>query len=90
MRLAWTRRALNDLRRIADHIATDNPSAARKLVGDIQHRATNLERFPLFGRVGGYGDTRELVAHKNYLLPYRVRGDQVQILQVWRAAQLRR
>ena len=89
MRLAWTRRALNDLRRIADHIAIDNPSAAQKLVEDIQDKAANLERFPLFGRVGGYGDTRELAVHKNYLLTYRVRGDQVQILQVWHAAQQR-
>jgi toxin ParE1/3/4 len=90
MKLAWTRRASADLRRIADHIAADNPSAARKLVEDIHTRAMNLERFPLIGRIGAYQDTRELVLHKNYLLTYRVRSDQVQILQVWHAAQLRR
>ena len=90
MKLAWSRRALNDLRRIADHIAADNPAAARGLAEDIHTRALNLERFPLMGRIGGYQDTRELVLHKNYLLTYRVRGDQVQVLQVWHAAQLRR
>ena len=90
MKLAWSRRALNDLRRIADHIAADNPGAALGLVEDIETRALNLERFPLMGRIGGYQDTRELVVHKNYLLTYRVRGDQVQVLQVWHAAQLRR
>ena len=90
MKLTWTRRALIDLRRIADHIAIDNPAAAGDLVEDIRARARNLERFPLMGRIGGYQDTRELVVHKNYLLTYRVRGDQVQILQVWHAAQWRR
>lgn len=90
MKLAWTRRALSDLRRIADHIAIDNPSAARRLVEDIGHKALKLESFPLIGRIGGYQDTRELVVHKNYLLTYRVRADQVQVLQVWHAAQQRR
>ncbi|KNZ34211.1 MAG: hypothetical protein AD742_02135 [Methylibium sp. NZG] len=90
MKLAWTRRALNDLRRIADHIAADNPTAARALVEDIRPRAMNLQRFPLIGRIGGYQDTRELVVHKNYLLTYRLRGDEVQVLQVWHAAQRRR
>jgi addiction module RelE/StbE family toxin len=90
VKLAWTRRALHDLRRIADHIALDNPSAASRLVDAIHIKAMNLERFPLIGRIGGYQDTRELVVHKNYLLTYRVRGDQVQILQVWHVAQQRR
>jgi addiction module RelE/StbE family toxin len=90
MKLAWTRRALNELRRIADHIASDNPSAASRLVEDIGHSAMNLQSFPLMGRIGGYQDTRELVVHKNYLLTYRVRGDAVQVLQVWHAALRRR
>lgn len=90
MKLVWTQRALRDLRRIADHIAEDNPVAAGRLVEDIHTRALNLERFPLMGRIGGYQDTRELVVHKNYLLTYRVRGDRVQVLQVWHAAQQRR
>ncbi len=90
MKLVWTLRALSDLRRIADHIAIDNPPAAIRLVEDIGHKAMNLESFPLMGRVGGYQDTRELVVHKNYLLTYRVRGDEVQVLQVWHTAQQRR
>ena len=89
MKIVWTRRALHDLGRIADHIAFDNPSAASRLVEDISTKAMNLERFPLIGRIGGYQDTRELVVHRNYLLTYRVRSDQVQILQVWHAAQKR-
>lgn len=90
MKLVWTRRALADLRRIADHIAADNPLAAGRWVEDIRTKAMNLQHFPLMGRIGAYQDTRELVVHRNYLLTYRVRGDQVQIPQVWHAAQQRR
>lgn len=89
MKLAWTRRALADLRRIADRIAADKPSAACTFVEEVQIKALNLERFPLVGRTGAYQDTRELVVHKTCLLTYRVRCDQVQILQVWHAAQQR-
>lgn len=89
MNLVWTRRALADLHRIADHIAADNPAAASKLVDAFRDKATNLERFPLIGRAGGYGDTRERVVHKNDRLTYRLRGDEVQVLQVWHVARHR-
>jgi toxin ParE1/3/4 len=89
MKLVWTRRALADLQRIADHTAADNPSAARQPVDETRSKASSLERFPLLGRIGGYQDTRELVVHKNYLLTYRVRGNMVQVLQVWHAARQR-
>lgn len=81
MRLVWSRRALLDLRRIADHIAADNPRAAQALVGSVRAKVGKLERFPLIGRSGVYADTRELVVHKNYIVTYRVRADEIQILQ---------
>ena len=43
----------------------------------------------VLGRIGSYQDTRELVLHKNYLITYRVRADEVQFLQIWHAAQRR-
>ena len=52
-------------------------------------RVGRLERFPLIGRTGVYADTRELVVHKNYIVTYRVRADEVQMLQVWHSAQQR-
>jgi toxin ParE1/3/4 len=89
MRLVWSRRALLDLRRIADHIAADNSHAAHALVGSIGTKGGQLVRFPLIGRSGVYGDTRELVVHRNYIVTYRVRADEVQMLQAWHAAQQR-
>ena len=89
MRLVWSRRALLDLRRIADRIAADNPHAAHALVESIRTKVGHLARSPLIGRAGVYGDTRELVVHKNYIVTCRVRADEVQMLQVWHAAQQR-
>lgn len=89
MNVRWTRRALADLQRIADHIAADNTGAARALVADTRRQVGQLQRFPLLGRIGAYQDTRELVVHRNFLVTYRVRADEVQVLQVWRVARNR-
>lgn len=75
-----------DLQRIADHIAIDKRLAAARLVADIQDKVATLARFPLLGRTGAYQDTRELVVHRNYLVTYRVRADEVQVLQIWHVA----
>lgn len=86
MKLRWTARALADLDRIASRIAKDKPLAATRFALAVQDRAAMLSSFPLLGRAGAYQDTRELVVHKNYLVTYRLRGDEVQVLQVWHVA----
>jgi addiction module RelE/StbE family toxin len=89
MNLRWSRRALADLQHIADRIAADKPAAAAEFVAKVKASALRLPRFPLLGRAGPYADTRELVVHRNYLLTYRVRRDEVQVLQVWHVARRR-
>lgn len=86
MKLRWTRRALADLDRIAARITSDKPTVAADFVATIADKVGRLQDFPLMGRTGAYQDTRELVVHRNYLVTYRVRGDEVQVLQVWHAA----
>ena len=83
MKLRWTRRALADLDRIAAGIAMDKPIVAAEVVSSSSGQIGRLQDLPLMGRTGAYQDTRELVVHKNYLVTYRVRGDEVQVLQVW-------
>jgi toxin ParE1/3/4 len=91
MRLRWTRRALGDLERLADRIASDDkPLAARAFATALAEKVARLERFPLLGRTGAYGDTRELIMHRNYLVTYRLSADEVQVLQVWHVARERR
>lgn len=86
MKLRWTQRALANLDRIAARIALDKPIVAAAFVATNSDKVGRLGEFPLLGRKGAYQDTRELVVHKNYLVTYRVRGDEVQILQVWHVA----
>ena len=67
----------------------DKPAAAAGFAAALIDRVERLRQFPLLGRTGAYQDTRELVVHKNYLVTYRVRADEVQVLQVWNVAQNR-
>ncbi len=45
-RLIWTEPALADLEAMADYIALDNPTAARRLVGTVFESVERLEQFP--------------------------------------------
>ena len=91
MKLRWTQRALADLQRLVDRIAADDkPMAAQAFVEAIADKVDRLQQFPLMGRQGRLEDTRELVVHKNYLVTYRLRADEVQLLQVWHVARERR
>jgi toxin ParE1/3/4 len=86
VKLRWTRRALADLDRIAERIAADKPLAAVEFTRAVAEKVQRLQAFPLLGRIGAYEDTRELVVHKNYLVTYRVRGSDIDVLQVWHVA----
>jgi toxin ParE1/3/4 len=89
VRVVWTRRSLADLARIADRIAQDKPLAAHAFVEDVREKVARLQSFPLLGRTSPYDDARELVVHRNYLVTYRVRLGEVQVLQVWHVARQR-
>ena len=91
MKLRWTQRALADLQRLADHIAADDkPLAAQAFVAAVADKVARLALFPLLGRQGRLDDARELIVHNNHLVSYRLRANQVQVLQLWRVARERR
>jgi toxin ParE1/3/4 len=50
VKLIWSSRALRDLYHIGDHIAKDNPSAARRHVDKLVKRMHRVKRFPNSGR----------------------------------------
>ena len=86
MKLVWTRSAREDRKAIREYIAVDNPSAALDLDELLSDKAALLLDHPGLGRPGRLGGTRELVAHRNYLLIYDVVGDLVRVLRVLHAA----
>ena len=49
--IIWTEPALEELNAIAEYIALDNPSAAKRLVADIFDKTNRLLDFPRSGRI---------------------------------------
>jgi toxin ParE1/3/4 len=89
MKVRWSRRALADLERILERIAADKEEAAQKFAQAVRTSVDGLSDFPFLGRPGADADTRELVVHKNYLVTYHVRAEEIQVLQVWHVARNR-
>ena len=87
MRVRWLRRALANLEAEADYIGEENPAAAARVVEKIFRAVNLLKKNPAMGRPGRVTGTREfVVVGTPYVLPYRVRGDAVEILRVFHAA----
>ena len=83
MRIRWTRGAVADLVEIGEFIRRDNPAAAGRVFQSIRDQAKLLADQPLTGRVGRIEGTRELVhVRYPYIVAYRVRDDDVEILAV--------
>jgi toxin ParE1/3/4 len=84
LRLRWTRLADADLESIEQYIGQDSPAAAVRVVLELIEQAeTLLPRHPAIGRAGRVLGTRELViGHLPYIVAYRVRDKDVEILRV--------
>jgi plasmid stabilization system protein ParE len=84
MRIRWLRKALRNLDDEATYIAADDGSAARLVVRRVLNAVSMLAEQPGLGRPGRVPGTRELtVAKTRYIVPYRVRGETVEILRVF-------
>lgn len=84
MKLRWLRQALRNLDDEATHIAADDAAAARLVVQRVPHAVAMLATQPGLGRPGRVPGTRELVVLKTrYIVPYRVRGEVIEVLRVF-------
>ena len=83
----WRPAAIADRKSITAYIAQDNPKAAMEMGDMLLEKAELLDQHPMLGRVGRVKGTRELVAHPNYILIYRVVGEVAEVLRVKHAAQ---
>jgi addiction module RelE/StbE family toxin len=87
VRVEWLRTAINNLDALAEYISRDNPDAAERTVAAIRSAVEDIERFPSSGRPGRISGTRELVVSGTpYIIPYRVRGDVVQLIRFFHGA----
>lgn len=88
MRIQWSRRARRDFVEAISYIADDNPDAAARMQDRIEEATERPARNPGMGRPGRVDGTRELVvARTPYIVPYRVRGQVVEIIAVMHGAQ---
>ena len=89
MRVRWLAQALANLDAIGEYIAQDIPAAAAATVLRIMHAIDQLAASPNVhaGRPGRVVGTRELLVTPNYLVPYRVKGDVLEVLRVMHARQ---
>jgi toxin ParE1/3/4 len=80
----WLRTALANLEEEVAYVARDNHPAAVKLARSSVGAVEGLKQFPAKGRPGKVPGTRELVIPGTpYIVPYRVRGDFVEVLRVF-------
>ncbi|MCB1873231.1 MAG: type II toxin-antitoxin system RelE/ParE family toxin [Gammaproteobacteria bacterium] len=87
MRIIWTEPAARALESIQDYIAKDNRRVAWEVAQRIRHTVSQLEDHPKLGRSGRVRGTLELVIPGlPYIVPYRVKGKDVQILSVFHSA----
>ena len=87
-RLEYAPRYFRRLEDIRERIAAENPTAASRVIERIRAAVTRLAASPALGRPGRVAGTRELVIPgTSYIVPYRVKGDLVQIITFLHGAQ---
>jgi len=91
-RIIWRPMAEADLDDIIDYIAQDNPTRAEEFGQELRDKILSLAQHPKMGRTGRPGlpaFVRELVAHRNYIVFYRVLEEArtVEILRLKHTAQ---
>ena len=87
MEIKWLRPALQDLLELAEFIASDNPAAASEQFLKIEKGVQKLKDNPKLGRPSALPGLRELVVSGTpFLVPYRIKDDQIEILAVFHCA----
>ena len=84
MTVVWTARAIRDRDAIHAFVARSvSPEHANATILALVRAIARLEQFPNLGRPGAKPGMRELVVPRlPYRVPYRVRGEQVQIVRI--------
>ncbi|EDA0235365.1 type II toxin-antitoxin system RelE/ParE family toxin [Salmonella enterica] len=81
--IVWLASARDDLMQIVTYIAHENPPAARRLKIRLEASVTPVAEhpylYPSSDRVPGL---REIVAHPNYVVLYRVADTRIEVVNV--------
>jgi addiction module RelE/StbE family toxin len=85
--VVWLDNAITDLTEIITYIAAENLGAARRLKTRLETAPLPLAEHPYLYPVGRICGTRELVAHPNYILIYRIAAERIEIVGVLHSRQ---
>lgn len=85
--IVWRKRARKNLATILEFIASENPAAAIKIKGVIQDSILPVAEHPYLYKSGRISGTRELVAHPNFIIVYKITAAAVEVVSVLHARQ---
>lgn len=88
MTITWSSRAVGHLADLRAYIAREDPDAAAWTASALLTAIDRLIHLPHLGRPGRVAGTRELVVPGTpYVIPYRVRGEVLEIVAVFHERQ---
>ncbi|HUH87904.1 MAG TPA: type II toxin-antitoxin system RelE/ParE family toxin [Pusillimonas sp.] len=87
LKIAWLPSAVNDLAQILSYISERSPQAARNIRQLIESAVLPVAEHPYLYRNGRVSGTREIVAHPNYIIVYRVTATDIEIINILHARQ---
>lgn len=88
MTVVWSARAVAHLEALRAWIARDRPRADADVAATLIAAVELLGEHPNVGRPGRVAGTRELVVPGTpFVIPYRVRGEQVEVVAVFHGRQ---
>lgn len=89
MRITWAPEARRQLSEIWHYIALDSAQAADRMVTRLVAAVERLAYFPHLGRSGRESSRELAVAGTNFIVIYRVKGEEIRIGSVVHGAQRR-
>lgn len=88
MTVVWSPRAIGHLVDLRAYIARERPDAAVRTAMTLLSAVDRLAALPNLGRPGRVSGTRELVVPgTRYVIPYRLRGERLEIIAVFHGRQ---
>jgi toxin ParE1/3/4 len=86
--IVWSPGAIQHLAHLRSFIARDNPKSANRIAGALLNAVERLAELPNLGRPGRLAGTRELVVPGTpYVIPYRLRGDSLEVIALFHGRQ---
>jgi len=80
--IVWLGSAHLSLRKIINTISEESPQAAARMASRIHEAVQPTAEHPYLFRTGRVPGTREIVAHPNYVVVYRVTATRIEIIRV--------